>query len=615
MNNLKESMMPISHLPKLNFAILATTILLAGCGGGGGGGGSMDPQIAPREVLTPVIEVKAVGNGVVSIGVGPNTTGTNKATCTSGTQTVSGTGTDNDSVAVSGLVNGQQYDCSVVVVSRDLNQYKDSAASNSVQITPIAIAGSEALQTRTGQFIDSPVAGLGYRTATLSGLTDAEGKFKYLLGEQVAFSINGQPLGSAFAQAMVQISDVTANGFTTPIAAASLQIAQLLQSVDTKVSKEVITIDSAAVKALSIPKFDFGVASSEFVETFTRSLPSQFRLVSDTAAQLHVDQYLATVSTRYDDACGTPRRVYTIGSVTDESKVAIDTASSRFNCSSRGQIVAFTYLIQPWLSSKLATINSQSTVFDDTAQNEQVLLDASSNKNWLQISVKTIGYAAEALDAAVKINDSKTTTIANVTNILATAGLKIVDKYVQTNSASKEDKDLAQRRIKLAQKVISLAATIVECKQANDKIDNAKACAKVLTSAMRVLEQEFKFVVDDDPEGLLAVQAMGSTLTLVLSLENANANPIKMQAAVAEYTAEMLRVAGTYMINVRLPADSTWGAVIESMLAESSSATKAYFDCKAVAFGDLGSLRNCWDGTIPRLTDNLAKAVFRGGLS
>ena len=50
---------------------------------------------------------------------------------------------------------------------------------------------------QTGQFIDSPVEGLRYETATLSGTTNANGEFQYITGETVTFYIGDFALGSA----------------------------------------------------------------------------------------------------------------------------------------------------------------------------------------------------------------------------------------------------------------------------------------------------------------------------------------------------------------------------------------------------------------------------------
>ena len=43
--------------------------------------------------------------------------------------------------------------------------------------------------TSTGIFADAPVQGLGYKTATQSGFTDAQGQFKYKTGETVEFKL------------------------------------------------------------------------------------------------------------------------------------------------------------------------------------------------------------------------------------------------------------------------------------------------------------------------------------------------------------------------------------------------------------------------------------------
>jgi len=49
----------------------------------------------------------------------------------------------------------------------------------------------------TGVFLDSPVGGLNYQTATMSGITDENGTFMYHEGEIVTFLIGDVMLGSA----------------------------------------------------------------------------------------------------------------------------------------------------------------------------------------------------------------------------------------------------------------------------------------------------------------------------------------------------------------------------------------------------------------------------------
>jgi hypothetical protein len=60
--------------------------------------------------------------------------------------------------------------------------------------------------TFTGQFVDAPVAGLKYKTATREGITDASGGFVYdIPNESIEFSVGNQSLGIAKANAVVDV--------------------------------------------------------------------------------------------------------------------------------------------------------------------------------------------------------------------------------------------------------------------------------------------------------------------------------------------------------------------------------------------------------------------------
>ncbi len=59
----------------------------------------------------------------------------------------------------------------------------------------------------SGVFLDSPVSGLSYSTASFSGKTDSSGYFRYKSGETVTFSIGSLALGSAVgAQVLTPLS-------------------------------------------------------------------------------------------------------------------------------------------------------------------------------------------------------------------------------------------------------------------------------------------------------------------------------------------------------------------------------------------------------------------------
>lgn len=83
---------------------------------------------------------------------------------------------------------------------------------------------------RTGIFVDSPVSGLTYQTPSGSGLTDAEGKFPYIEGQTVAFSVGGVALGSTTGKGRVTPVDLVAGGTTSDPAVINRCI--FLQTLD-----------------------------------------------------------------------------------------------------------------------------------------------------------------------------------------------------------------------------------------------------------------------------------------------------------------------------------------------------------------------------------------------
>jgi len=74
-----------------------------------------------------------------------------------------------------------------------------------------------------GVFIDGPVAGLHYQTATKAGLTNDNGEFEYLTGETVTFSLGGIQLGAAIGADEINPFDLM--GITPPDTARTIRAA------------------------------------------------------------------------------------------------------------------------------------------------------------------------------------------------------------------------------------------------------------------------------------------------------------------------------------------------------------------------------------------------------
>jgi len=104
-----------------------------------------------------------------------------------------------------------------------------SGGSGSDDATP---AGPPATPEASGVFIDAPVAGLDYATASYAGSTDADGRFLYNIGETLSLSIGPQLiLGQAQGSALLSPLDLVPApaGYTDRRVTT---LAGLLQSLD-----------------------------------------------------------------------------------------------------------------------------------------------------------------------------------------------------------------------------------------------------------------------------------------------------------------------------------------------------------------------------------------------
>lgn len=115
----------------------------------------------------------------------------------------------------------------------------------------------------SGVFVDSPVAGIQYQTATQSGETNAEGRFSYLPGETVTFSIGGVTLPAV--QATGTVTPLTLFGTSDLTDQRVVNLGRLLQSLDDDGDLENgIQIASAAHSAATGTTLDFNVSVTAF---------------------------------------------------------------------------------------------------------------------------------------------------------------------------------------------------------------------------------------------------------------------------------------------------------------------------------------------------------------
>jgi hypothetical protein len=158
--------------------------------------------------------------------------------------------------------------------------------------------GSSGPATKSvGVFIDSPVSGINYRTASGSGQTNASGEFSYVVGETVTFSIGNIDLPSA-----------PANSTITPLNLANTtdvnnqvvsNILVLLQSLDTDGNpSNGIQITSAAHTAAS-SSLDFNVTPSSF-----RTNSSVTSLIANSGSSNTTPVSLASATNHFQTTLG-----------------------------------------------------------------------------------------------------------------------------------------------------------------------------------------------------------------------------------------------------------------------------------------------------------------------
>ncbi|MCE0559246.1 hypothetical protein [Motilimonas sp. E26] len=161
-------------------------------------------------------------------------------------------------------------------------------SSNSSTETPTP-APTPTPQIQKGIFLDSPVAGINYRTDTITaGVTNAQGEFEYIDGENVTFYLGDLIFPTAKASAQVTPADLGGGLATT----TTVNILQLLQSLDDNGNPD----DGIAITDTSKSAFvgtGLDISSENFDSSVSAILTSMNKtLVTEEAAKAHFSSTL-----------------------------------------------------------------------------------------------------------------------------------------------------------------------------------------------------------------------------------------------------------------------------------------------------------------------------------
>lgn len=136
--------------------------------------------------------------------------------------------------------------------------------------------------TVTGQFVDNYVGGLDYNCSSgRTGVTNSDGEYTCNIGDTVSFYVGSYLLGSASASSGI----LTPDALYPDNAEAALNVAQLLQTLDSDDTDDIITIpeDFTALDDVNATPTDADfdtLMETELGET----------LVSEADAQTHLDE-------------------------------------------------------------------------------------------------------------------------------------------------------------------------------------------------------------------------------------------------------------------------------------------------------------------------------------
>lgn len=224
-------------------------------------------------------------------------------------------------------------------------------------------SSSSSPTVQTGVFQDSAVRGLKFSTLTQNGVTDENGKFKYIVGETVTFSLGNVVLGSTVAQAQVTPINLVA-GAQDANNTAVTNMLRLLQTLDadgnanngidlsahvdtnytgSTVNFEVETFLTSILNAAgsSAPLVDAQQAREHFMATLSALNPiasSSSSITASSSSSVVTSSSTATTSSSMTSSSSLSVVTSSSNSMTTSSSSSVATTSSSVTSSSASSI-------------------------------------------------------------------------------------------------------------------------------------------------------------------------------------------------------------------------------------------------------------------------------------
>lgn len=170
----------------------------------------------------------------------------------------------------------------------DMNKYLITAAMTGLLLTGCGGSSSDSNNnvvvpepdSLIGQFIDSNVSGVDFKTATQSGTTNSKGEFSFVSGESVTFSIGELVFPSATADEIVTPLDLA--GTEDVSSPEVLNMVSLLMTLDTDANPNNGIFISTIAKDAAAP-LNFDMPTDEFAAS-----PAVINLISNAGQEIPV---------------------------------------------------------------------------------------------------------------------------------------------------------------------------------------------------------------------------------------------------------------------------------------------------------------------------------------
>jgi hypothetical protein len=185
----------------------------------------------------------------------------------------------------------------------------DSNTNDTIEAPKVIQPAPTVLQ---GVFIDSAVQGLAYSTSTQSGVTDEQGRFSYLEGEEVTFSIGDIQFPAVIGQDVISPLDVFATTMVDDLRVSNM--ARLLQTLDEDGSAgNGITITAQAHTQAMGAVVDFASVdfAQQVVDVVANSGAVYTTLISSQSALAHLNLTLGNATSSRSCASDSAKIGYT----------------------------------------------------------------------------------------------------------------------------------------------------------------------------------------------------------------------------------------------------------------------------------------------------------------